>query len=303
MLHEGREGVGPLRLAVPRPGVLPLLCDGAVQALDLSVLPGAERPRIYVPAAGRLQQLVELAAAVARAVVPVITRSTASPSPAKKRSAAHERRAGALALVGLQLRVGDPAVVVDRDVQAGAAGAAGRAAAPPQRAVPAAIRYPRHLLDVHVDELAGPAALVAHGGDGAAPPDLAGHAVDVGEPGHPAPRHDPGAGADGHAGGGCQPGRGEQQRRARLADLFVASKMLTKQHVAFEYFDRHVLHCILALPSIKAASMRRLAPLNSTSLPWWIILSIMADASLSSPRTVPHFENSMFVVNIMLRLS
>ena len=69
MLHEGREGVGPLRLAAPRPGVLPLLCDGAVQALDLSVLPGAERPRIYVPAAGRLQQLVELAAAVARAVV------------------------------------------------------------------------------------------------------------------------------------------------------------------------------------------------------------------------------------------
>ncbi len=49
--------------------------------------------------------------------------------------------------------------------------------------------------------------------------------------------------------------------------------------------------------------MRWLAPLNSTSLPWWTILSIMADASLSSPRTVPHFENSMFVVNIMLRLS
>ncbi len=49
--------------------------------------------------------------------------------------------------------------------------------------------------------------------------------------------------------------------------------------------------------------MRWLAPLNSTSLPWRTILSIMAEASLSSPRTVPHFENSMFVVNIMLRLS
>ena len=85
--------------------------------------------------------------------------------------------------------------------------------------------------------------------------------------------------------------------------LFVASKMLTKRHVAFEHFGRHVLHCFFALPSIKAASMRWLAPLNSTSLPWWTILSIMADASLSSPRTVPHFENSMFVVNIMLRLS
>lgn len=88
---------------------------------------------------------------------------------------------------------------------------------------------------------------------------------------------------------------------ARL--VFVASKMLTKRHVAFEHFGRHVLHCFFALPSIKAASMRWLAPLNSTSLPWWTILSIMADASLSSPRTVPHFENSMFVVNIMLRLS
>ena len=86
-------------------------------------------------------------------------------------------------------------------------------------------------------------------------------------------------------------------------DMFVASKMLTKRHVAFEHFGRHVLHCFFALPSIKAASMRWLAPLNSTSLPWWTILSIMADASLSSPRTVPHFENSMFVVNIMLRLS
>lgn len=85
--------------------------------------------------------------------------------------------------------------------------------------------------------------------------------------------------------------------------LFVASKKLTKRHVAFEHYGRHVLHYFFALPSIKAASMRRLAPLNSTSLPWWTILSIMAEASLSSPRTVLHFESSMFVVNIMLRLS
>lgn len=94
-----------------------------------------------------------------------------------------------------------------------------------------------------------------------------------------------------------------RRRGGRRVRVFVASKMLTKRHVAFEHFGRHVLHCFFALPSIKAASMRWLAPLNSTSLPWWTILSIMADASLSSPRTVPHFENSMFVVNIMLRLS
>lgn len=54
--------------------------------------------------------------------------------------------------------------------------------------------------------------------------------------------------------------------------MFVASKMLTKRHVAFERFGRHVLHYIFALPSIKVASMRRLAPLNSTSHPWWTIL-------------------------------
>lgn len=38
----------------------------------------------------------------------VITRSTVRPSPAKKRGAAHERCAGALALDGKQLSVGDP---------------------------------------------------------------------------------------------------------------------------------------------------------------------------------------------------
>lgn len=115
-----------------------------------------------------------------------------------------------------------------------------------------------------------------------------------------------------HAARGCDCGpdgaihidSGGRRRLPRgVPPLFVASKKLTKRHVAFERYGRHVLHYIFALPSIKAASMRWLAPLNSTSLPWWTILSIMAEASLSSPRTVPHFENSMFVVNIMLRLS
>lgn len=119
-------------------------------------------------------------------------------------------------------------------------------------------------------------------------------------------------GPNGRNGGPIAGGRGRVSKgppaggpggSAAKQNVFVASKMLTKRHVAFEHFGRHVLHCFFALPSIKAASMRWLAPLNSTSLPWWTILSIMADASLSSPRTVPHFENSMFVVNIMLRLS
>lgn len=36
--------------------------------------------------------------------------------------------------------------------------------------------------------------------------------------------------------------------------------------------------------------MRWLVPLNSTSLPWWAILSIMTEASLSSPRTVLYLK-------------
>lgn len=43
--------------------------DGAVHPLDLAVLPGAERPRVDVPDDARGEQLVELPAAVPRAVV------------------------------------------------------------------------------------------------------------------------------------------------------------------------------------------------------------------------------------------
>ena len=60
---------------------------------------------------------------------------------------------------------------------------------------------------------------------------------------------------------------------------------------------------ISAFPSIKALSILLLVPLNSTSLPWWTTLSIIAEASLSSPRIVPHLPNSMLVVNTTLRFS
>lgn len=111
--------------------------------------------------------------------------------------------------------------------------------------------------------------------------------------GHPAP----GAVAAARVAAACA------SHHLHLERMFVASKKSTKWPAAFEHFGRHAAHYISALPSIRATSMRWLAPLNSTSLPWWTILSIMAEASLSSPRTVPHFENSMFVVNTMLRLS
>lgn len=220
-LDEGREGVRPPGLALPCPSVLPLLRDGAVHPLHLAVLPRAVGPRVDVPGAGGGEQLVELAAAVARAVVGHDALDRQAEARVEAQGPPHERRAGALPLVGEQLGVGDAAEVVDRDVQAGRPRprVPPRAVvAPPERAPAAPVRDPRDLLDVDVDQLPGPLALVPHGGDRPAPADLAGDPVDVGEPGHPAPRHDPGAGAGGHAGGGRQPGRGEQQRRARLAD-------------------------------------------------------------------------------------
>ncbi len=41
----------------------------------------------------------------------------------------------------------------------------------------------------------------------------------------------------------------------------------------------------------------------SLSRPWCTMRSMIAAASLSSAKTVPHLLNSMFVVNMMLRLS
>lgn len=62
------------------------------------------------------EQRVELAAAVARAVVGHHALDPHAHSREKPQAAAHEGRAGALALVGQQLGVGDPAEVVDGDV-------------------------------------------------------------------------------------------------------------------------------------------------------------------------------------------
>ena len=57
------------------------------------------------------------------------------------------------------------------------------------------------------------------------------------------------------------------------------------------------------LPNRRASLTRRLWPVNSRSRPWCTMRSMIAAASLSSAKTVPHLLNSMFVVNMMLRLS
>lgn len=57
------------------------------------------------------------------------------------------------------------------------------------------------------------------------------------------------------------------------------------------------------LPNMRASLTRRLWPVNSRSRPWCTMRSMIAAASLSSAKTVPHLLNPMFVVNMMLRLS
>lgn len=218
VFDEGGQGGSPARLAVPCPGVLPFLGQRAVHALDLAVLPGAVGPRVDMAGALGFEQRVELSAAVARAVVGHHALDPHAHALEEAQAPAHERRAGALALVGQQLGVGDPAEVVDGDVQAGRARAPRGAAAAPQGAVAAAVGYAGHFLDVDVQELARPLPLVAHGGDRAAAARLPGHAVDVGEPRHAPPGDDPRARARRHARRGGQPERGEQHRGAGLTD-------------------------------------------------------------------------------------
>ena len=45
------------------------------------------------------------------------------------------------------------------------------------------------------------------------------------------------------------------------------------------------------------------SPRNLTILPWCTMRSPVAAASLSSAKTVPHVPDSMFVAEMMLRLS
>lgn len=105
------------------PGALPFLRDGAVQPLHLAVPPQAVGPRVNVPGLGRGERLVKLPAGVARAAVGHHPIDGEAESCIEAQLPAHEGRANPLALVREQLRVGDAAEVVDREVQAGGAGA------------------------------------------------------------------------------------------------------------------------------------------------------------------------------------
>lgn len=57
------------------------------------------------------------------------------------------------------------------------------------------------------------------------------------------------------------------------------------------------------LPNMRASPAWRLWPADSRSRPWCTMRSPVAAASLSSAKTVPHVPDSMFVAEMMLRLS
>ena len=121
-VHVGPQGLRPGGLALPRPGVLPLLCECPVHAPDPAVLPGAVGPRVLAPDAAGLQGLVEEAAAVAG---PVVGHDALDGHPARGGEGDRRRREG----------LADPVLDVGRGElrqRAGAARAVGHRLAGPR---------------------------------------------------------------------------------------------------------------------------------------------------------------------------
>ena len=94
-----------------------------------------------------------------------------------------------------------------------------------------------------------------------------------------------------------------------LEDCISSSRCFVFSHVFFSglgscmHFPYFSGCAEVFLPNMRASLTRRLWPVNSRSRPWCTMRSMIAAASLSSAKTVPHLLNSMFVVNMMLRLS
>src|SRR3954469_12582786 len=163
-VQEVRVGGGALGFAGIRAGVGPFLEQGTVEPLDLAVglRPVGPGPLVLDRAAERGGEQL---GAVGRAVVgerpghgdAAVGEPGLRPRP--------EVDHGLLALVGEDLGVGQPGVVVDDVVQVGVAGGGGAldwsGGGAAVHSVPAAVGDPAELLDVHVHQLAGRRALVA----------------------------------------------------------------------------------------------------------------------------------------------
>ncbi|EIJ26097.1 PF10935 family protein [Bifidobacterium longum subsp. longum 35B] len=114
---------------------------------------------------------------------------------------------------------------------------------------------------------------------------------------------------DGHAGPAAATPETAGTEPVRTENCISSSRCFVFSHVFFSglgscmHFPYFSGCAEVFLPNMRASLTRRLWPVNSRSRPWCTMRSMIAAASLSSAKTVPHLLNSMFVVNMMLRLS
>src|SRR5699024_12226168 len=203
--EPGRKGSGSLGVAGEDLSVGPLGLQGAVEAFDLAVLPGAVRPDELVLGA---QFLHDVAYVVGMAVGEVVVgHHSLDPGDAVRGEvpgrSPDEAGAGGALLVGQDLAVGQSGVVIDHRVHVvvtdpglllRGCGAHGPAVGLP----PAADWDLADLLNIDVDQLARAVAFVAHGRGLRRADDLAGQRVALTQVGHAVAASDPADGAGGY---------------------------------------------------------------------------------------------------------
>ena len=217
-------GTRPARRWIGRPGRRPTRQEGAVEPLDLAVGPWAVGSDQHVPGPQGGEGLGEGGrVAVVEGVVghhPLDAGDAVGGEEGRR--AGEEAGAGASALIGVQLGVGEAAVVVDRRVQVVIAGPPLGAGPPgPPAGPPAAtVGDAPELLHVQMHQLTWALALIAQPAHRPAAHPLAGERVELAEArqavagDHPADRRggDPQLGAD-PVGAAAMPAAGREDQR------------------------------------------------------------------------------------------
>jgi len=165
-MEPAGKSAGAVGLAGVGAGVGPFVEQGAVEALDLAVGLGPVGPAVLVDDAVLGEGGVEEAAPVGEVVVGQDAFDDDAPGTEPGFGSAPEGGAGGAGLIGEDLGVDEAAVVVDGAVEVGVADAGsapgpGGGRGPAQDPVAAAGRDLAQLLDVNVDQLAGPGTFVA----------------------------------------------------------------------------------------------------------------------------------------------
>ena len=122
-------------------------------------------------------------------------------------------------------------------------------------------------------------------------------------------RHAAGAPKKGAPGPSASPGEGGTPKsawyptagaRSSRSMCISSSRCFVFSHVFFSglgscmHFPYFSGCAEVFLPNMRASLTRRLWPVNSRSRPWCTMRSMIAAASLSSAKTVPHLLNSVF---------